>query len=346
MTKKHTSTIRDIAKQAGVSETTVSLSFQPKSRISNTTRARVLAIAKELNYVPSIAAKQLRMGRTKTLGLIVNDITESFYSVMSRTATDVAYDKGYRLIYTENGWNGEKAIELTKSLIAQRVEGLILCLCEKEQKSVDLITSMHIPHIVVDTAPDFYTGPYVINNEFAIGEMGGRHLIEQGCKRPVFFNSTREMASFSSFRDQLAGFRKALNKEAIPFLGKDIVYAGFTIEDGRRAVSGVTHDIFPYDGVFCINDDVAYGVMEELEHHGLNVGHDVAVMGIDNLAYSKLNRIALTSINIDYELMTTLAVTTLINGIEKGVPITSRLSLEPELIVRQSTALYNPGNSH
>lgn len=339
MTPKQTSTIKDVAQRANVSETTVSLSFQPDSRISDVTREKVLAIARELHYVPNTAAKHLRLGSTKTLGLIVNDITESFYSVMSRTATTVAYEKGYQLIYAENAWDAEKAIEMTKSLISRRVEGMILCLCEKEEKSVELISSMNIPHIVVDTAPDFYQGAYVINNEYTIGELGGQHLVDQGWKRLAFFNSTKEMSSFSSFRHQLSGFRKALNKAAIPFLAKDVINAGFTIEDGAAAVRRLCKNTFPYDGVFCINDEVAYGVMEELEHHGFQVGKDVAVMGIDNLPYSNLNRISLTSISIDYELMTNLAVTTLVNGIEKGAQITSRISLEPELVVRRSTGM-------
>jgi len=337
MTKHYAPTLKDVALKAKVSETTVSLSFNPNSRISEKTRSKILTIAKELNYVPNSAAKNLRAGRTKTIGFIVNDITESFYSIMSRTATNVAYNNGYQLIYAENGWSPSKAIELTKSLISQRVEGLILCLCEKEQESMELIKSIKIPHIVVDTAPSFYHGPRVINNEFSIGEIAGKHLVQQGCKKIAFFNSSKDMASFSSFTKQLEGFRKALSSAGKTLLAKDIIYAGFKINDGAEAFRKLIEKGVSYDGIFCINDEVAYGVIEEAEKHGIVIGKDLVLIGIDNLEYSELNRISLTSINIDYELMTTLAVTTLINGIEKNSPITSKIMLEPELIIRNSS---------
>ncbi|PKL14101.1 MAG: hypothetical protein CVV52_03260 [Spirochaetae bacterium HGW-Spirochaetae-8] len=339
MTKKHSSTIRDVALKAGVSETTVSLSFKPLSRVSDETRARILAIANELNYVPNSVAQSLRVGRTKTLGFIVNDITESFYSVMSRTATDTAYNYGYQLIYAENGWSPTKAIESTKSMLAQRVEGLILCLCEKEVTSIQLIESLRIPHIVVDTSPDFYKGPYVINNEFAIGELAGAHLIEQGCRNIGFFNASKDMASFSSFSQQLAGLKRAVGAAGISMQSKDNIFAGISIEDGAQAFKRLLERDIHYDGILCINDEVAYGVMQEAERRGLKVGRDLAVIGIDNLKTSSLDRVALTSIHMNYELMTTLAVSTLINGIESGHEITSRIVLEPELIIRSSSQL-------
>jgi LacI family transcriptional regulator len=342
MTNKHSSTIKDVAEKAGVSETTVSLSFKPTSRISEKTRTRILAIAQELNYVPNSVAQNLRVGRTKTIGFIVNDITESFYSIMSRTATDVAYNYGYQLLYAETGWSPEKAIESTKSLLAQRVEGLVLCLCEKESESVELINSLHLPHIVVDTSPDFYKGPYVINNEFSIGEIAGAHFIEQGCRRIAFFNASKEMSTFSSFSQQLAGLKSAIGKSGITLHSKDVVYAGISIEDGMAAFKRLHERGMSYDGILCINDEVAYGVIQEAEHNGLRVGKDIAIIGIDNLKTSSLDRISLTSIHMNYELMTTLAVNTLINGIESGREITSRIVLEPELIVRSSSSLARP----
>ena len=337
MTKRYKTTIKDVAREAGVSETTVSLSFKPESRISIKTREKILKIAQKMNYVPNSMAKNLRNGRTKTLGLIVNDITASFYTVMSRTAKNVAYNYGYQLLYTENSWSPEQAIESTRSLLTQQVEGLILCLCEKEQQSLEMIESLKIPHIVVDTAPDFYRGPYVINNEYSIGKMVGKHLIKQGCKNIAYFNGSKEMASFSSFKQQLAGLKDVIESHKLGFSAKDIFYAGFSIQDGAEAFNKLVASGKKYDGIMCINDEVAYGVMEEAERCGLRVGTDIAIVGVDNIKTSSLDRISLTSININYELMTTLAVNTLIDGIEKGHKITSRIVLEPEIILRNSS---------
>jgi DNA-binding LacI/PurR family transcriptional regulator len=201
---------------------------------------------------------------------------------------------------------------------------------------------MHVPHIVVDTSPAFYKGPYVINNEFSMGELAGAHLIEQGCKRIAFFNASKEMSTFSSFSQQLAGLKSTVGKSGITIHSKDIIYAGISIEDGMAAFKRLHERGLSYDGILCVNDEVAYGVMQEAEHLGLRVGKDIAIIGIDDLKTSSLDRISLTSIHMNYELMTTLAVNTLINGIESGREITSRIVLEPELIIRSSSGLIVP----
>ena len=332
-------TIKDIARQAGVSETTVSLSFQEGSRISERTRKKVLRIAQEMNYVRNAVASDLRAGRTRIIGFIVNDITGSFYNIMSRAASEVANGRGYQLIYAETGWSPEKAIESTKTLIAKRVEGILLCLCEKERVSLELIKQTRVPHILVDTAPDFYDGPYVINDEVAIGEIAGKHLVDMGCSRIAFFNASEQMASFSAFKLQLRGFKSALKRAKLPFSDDDVVHAGISIEKGASAFSRALKKKPRYDGILCVNDYVAYGVMEEAEKHGIVVGRDLAVVGIDNLEYSGLSRISLTSMSTDYREMITIATTELIDGIESGKPSALHQLIEPNLVVRESSRL-------
>jgi len=332
-------TIKDIAKKTGVSETTVSLSFQEGSRISSSTRKKVLKVAQELNYVRNTVAQNLRGGRTHTLGFIVNDINDSFYNTMSRIASNIANQRGFQLIYAETNWSPEKAIEVTKTMIAKRVEGILLSLCEKETVSLDLIEHTNTPYIVVDTVPDFYRGPYVINNEITMGQIAGGHLISQGCKRVAFFNAAKHMSDFSAFRLQLRGLKMVLENANIPFGEEDIFYAGITIKEGAEAFKNLVGKGIEYDGILCVNDYVAYGVMEEAEKKSLTIGKDIALIGIDNLEYSGLRRISLTSVNIDYEKMTSIAMTELIDMIENGRCSSVRQIIEPTLVIRDSSKL-------
>ena len=105
-------TIRDIAKEAGVSDTTVSLAFMQGSRISKNTRQRVLKIAKSLNYFPNRLARDLRYGKSKTIGFIVTDITDPFYSRMIRSAEKISLKLGYDILFAEHNWEPDREIKI------------------------------------------------------------------------------------------------------------------------------------------------------------------------------------------------------------------------------------------
>ena len=334
-------TIRDVAKKAGVSETTVSLSFQPNSRISEETRKRVLDIAYELKYVRNSVAQNLRGGRTRTIGFIVNDINDAFYNIMSRAASEITTKYGYQLIFAETGWSAKKAIDVTKMMLAKRVEGFMLSLCEKEDVSLELIRHSATPHVVIDTIPDTYKGSYVINNEELIGEIAGTHLREIGCSRIAFFNASTELSSFSAFIKQTKGLLKSIRSSQLEFTEDDMYFAGITIKDGARTFKKMLKEKrFVYDGIFCANDYVAYGIMNEAEKHGIVIGKDLALIGIDNLEYSGLERISLSSLDIDYNKMTSLAIHALIESIEKQENVNLHVVLEPKLVIRNSTRLF------
>lgn len=334
-------TIKDIANLAGVSETTVSLSFQPGSRISQATREKVLKIAHELRYVRNSVAQNLRGGRTKTIGFIVNDINNYIYHIMSKVATQIGNEFGFQILYAETEWNPSKAIEVTKTMLEKQVEGFMLSLTEKEETSLDLIRHANVPHIVIDTIPSDYRGPYVINDEIRIGEIGATHFAELGCKRVAFFNATEEMSSFSAFTLQLEGFKSTLNSFGIAFDDNDVYYAGLTVEEGSKTFNNLLKQgPIPYDGILCVNDYVAYGVMQSAEKNGIKIGEDLALIGIDNLEFSALDRISLSSIAIDYHKLTSIAISRLIEAIEQPNGQLLKEVLEPQLIVRNSTNAF------
>lgn len=331
-------TIKDIANLAGVSETTVSLSFQPDSRISQATREKVLKIAHELRYVRNSVAQNLRGGRTKTIGFIVNDINNYIYHIMSKVATQIGNQFGFQILYAETEWDPKKAIEVTKTMLEKQVEGFMLSLTEKEDTSLDLIRHANVPHVVIDTIPSDYKGPYVINDEIRIGEIGGNHFAELGCKRIAFFTASKEMASFSSFTLQLEGLKSRLKSFGIAFDDNDIYYAGLSVEEGSRAFTNLLKQgRGPYDGILCVNDYLAYGVMQSAEKSGIKIGEDLALIGIDNLEFSALDRISLSSIAIDYHKLTSIAISRLIEAIEQPNGQLLKEVLEPKLIVRNST---------
>jgi LacI family transcriptional regulator len=337
-------TIGDIARLAGVSDTTVSLAFAKKSRISDATRSHVLEIAKSLNYIPNRSARELRYGQSKTIGFLVTDITDPFYARMIRSAERISLDLGYNILFGEHFWDSEREIRIISNLIESRALGVIVCFSEKTREGLDLIRNTHLNLIAVDTFPDFYTGPYVANDLYAAGQMAAEHLTDVGCRYPIFFNGEASMASFSSFKSMLKGFKKALKSKSIPFNDSSIINAGFDIAGGMNGFQNLLSSGVKFDGIFCVNDLCAIGAMESADQEGLRIGEDVVVMGIDNLTVSGLSRISLTSIDQPYDTIIEVATRALIESIEKAEPCSIKKRLKPTLVVRRSTgSRYDSG---
>ncbi len=334
---KKTTTIRDIAKKAGVSDATVSLAFKENSRISIETRKKIQRIAQELNYFPNISARNLRYGTSKTVGFMVNDITDPFYSRMIRVAEKIALGIGYNMIFAESQWDSEKEIKIVSNMIENRVQGVLICLCEKTKKSIQLLNSINLPHLAIDTYPSFYSGSYVVNDVINAGHIAAKHLIDRGCVSPVFFNASEDMSYFSSFRALRKGFERYMRLHKIDFNKSRNVYADLTVDGGRKGFKDLIISGIEFDGIFCVNDLCAFGAIDAAEKNGYRVGKDIAVMGIDNLETSDILQIALTSIDQPYEEIIKLATEHLISCIERNEHPDIKIKIRPTLIQRNST---------
>ena len=332
-------TIRDIAKEAGVSDTAVSLSFKQNSRVSAATRERVLGVARRLGYFPNRSARNLRYGGSRSIGFVVIEITNPFYSRMIRSAERIARGLGYDVLFAESYWDPQKEIRTVSGMIENGVSGMLMCFCENTRESLGLIEQSRLPMIAVDTCPPFYKGPYVTNALAGAGRMAADHLVRAGCRRLVFFNASPEMSGFSSFQLLLKGFREGLGNAGIAPSSLSVLDADWTIEGGSSGFDRLLASATPFDGIFCVNDLCAFGVMDAAERAGRRAGKDFAVMGIDNLELGGIRRISLTSIDQPYDRIIELAVKSLIESIESGKPCSVRRRLAPTLVARDSTRL-------
>jgi len=332
-------TIRDIAREAGVSDTAVSLAFKDNSRVSAATREKILAVARRLNYFPNRSARDLRAGGSRTIGFVVIEITNPFYSRMIRSAERIALGMGYDVLFAESYWDPQKEIRIVSNMIESRVAGLLMCFCENTQESLRLVQQSRLPLIAVDTCPPFYDGPYVTNALASAGRMAAEHLVKAGCRDLVFFNASTAMSRFSSFQLLLKGFRQGLKTAGPAAPSLSVFNADWTIEGGSAGFDQLLESGTPFDGIFCVNDLCAFGVMDAAERAGRRAGRDFAVMGIDNLELGGIRRISLTSIDQPYDHIIELAVHSLIESIESSRPCSVRRRLAPTLIARESTNL-------
>jgi len=339
-------TIQDIARRAAVSDTAVSLAFRENSRVSAATRARILSIAQELDYVPNRTARALRSGETRSIGFIVTDITDPFYSRMIRSAETIVLEYGFGIIFAESNWDADREIRAVNDMIESRVQGLLLCFCEKTRKSQEIIERSHLPVIAVDTYPRYYTGPYVANDVRQAGRMAAEHLARAGSRFPIFFNADETMCDFSAFSLLLKGFTECLRERGIPFGPSSVINADITILGGMQGFAHLLDTHRPFDGIFCVNDLCAIGVMEAAEQNGYRVGRDLAVMGIDNLETAGLSRISLTSIDQPYDQIIEAATRSMMRSLESKRPCVIRKRFAPRLVMRASTEGTAPPRRH
>jgi LacI family transcriptional regulator len=322
-----------------VSDTAVSLAFKQSPRVSPATREKILAAARKLNYFPNRSARNLRYGDSRTIGFVVIEITNPFYSRMIRSAETIALELGYGVLFAESCWDPQKEVRIVSNMVENRVAGILMCFCEKTRESLTLIEQSRMPLIAVDTYPQHYTGSYVANDLGSAGRMAAEHLLQAGCRHPVFINAGPSISGFSSFQLLLKGFREGLRSRGLSLPESAVINAEWTIEGGREGFLDLLSRNQPFDGIFCVNDLGAFGVMDAAEKKGFKVGRDFAIMGIDNLEISGVSRVSLTSIDQPYDRIIELAARAMISSIESNQPCTIRKRLKPTLIVRDSTRL-------
>ena len=330
-------TIKDIARRAGVSHATVSLVLSQDPRITAATRAKVWRAARRLNYVPNLAARNLRRGESRLLGFVVNDIANPFYGLMVQSAEAAALERGYQLLLADSQWDAAREVAAVEKLVSLQTRGVLLCGTEQTDRSLALLNRVRLPVIVVDTCPASYQGAFVGNDVVAAGRVAAAHLLEIGCRRPVFLTAARSLQGFSGFVQLRRGFIETLRQRRVPRLRQAVVAGGLTVEDGRAAFHRLRAVESTVDGVFCANDLCALGVLAAADEAGLKVGRDLAVMGIDDLPISCVPRISLTSIRQPSAQIARTAMQVLIDSLERGQPPRLRQTFLPELVVRQST---------
>jgi LacI family transcriptional regulator len=332
-------TIKDIARAAKVSDTAVSLAFQEKSRISQKTREKVLRIASELGYVPNTTAQKLRMGKTKIIAFIINDITNPFYSLMVKEAEKIIESQGYEMVSANSNWDPKREEQIIRKMIQMRVEGVIFCLSEKNMNGIELLEKYSIPSISVDSYSEAYDGSYIANNFEKCGQIVSQHLLKIGCKNPGIIGADETMSEFSAFKRIFASFEKSLKTNGINIKAKNKINAGLKIAYGSKAFEQALKNGFDADGVICANDLCAMGVMEAAEKNGIRAGRDLAIVGIDDIEVSGFPKISLTSVKQPYREIAHKAANALFKLINKEA---SRIQLElaPELVIRKSTSTF------
>jgi len=339
MQKKNV-TLKDIAKAANVTVTSVSLALQPEptTRVSEETRAKIRAVAEKLNYRPNYIAKSLVTKKTHILGLIITTLHNPFYTEISESIIARAEDSGYCVfIYSLRGKNGneQKAID---NLLMRGVDGLIICGAMRHSKPVYELARQKIPFVLVMRSvadgPNLPKVDFVgIDNEYG-AYLAVKHLLSLGHRCIGLISGPEEV---STGYDRKAGYLTALQTCSIKPDKKIIRHGDFFRESGYSMGKSLLELSRRPSAIFAANDHMAIGLLEAMHEKGLSAPEDLAVVGFDDIEMAGLPGISLTTVSQKKVDMGRLAVERLIEKLESASNnISFRIILEPKLIIRRS----------
>ncbi len=335
-------TIQDVAKAAGVSPMTVSHVINHHPHVKNETRERVLRAIDELGYRVNVAARNLRTGRTGTIGLAVPEVDRPYYGQLAAEIIAAAAGHGLKVAIEQTGASREGELAALALSRNRLYDGLILSTVGLGPADTDLLK---VDHPVVILGERIFDGPvdHVAMPNVAGARAATAHLIERGCRRVALVDGLRRgEVDVSSLRYD--GYREALDAAGLPFDPRLVApIERLTMEHGAAAARRLAGSGAEFDGVFCVTDTVAIGVLRGLADSGLSVPRDVKVIGFDNVAEGAYLVPSLSSIDPDHALMAGTAVGFLAERIaEKGKkgargPAAREFIGDFSLVAREST---------
>ena len=320
----------DVASEAGVSRALVSLVMRDSPKVSERRRRAVLDAADRLGYRPNILARSLASQRTQTLGVLVNDLHNPFFSELVDGVEQEAEKQNLQVLILNGGRDSEREQKAIETFLQFRVDGLVLVgsLLEDDH----LATAARQAPSVVVAAGWNDAGVDTITTDDARGAaLAVDHLVSLGHRRIVHLDGAQN-TSAEVRRD---GYVEAIRAHG---LEPRVVLAGDDEDDAKDAIDWVVGEPDRPSAIFAFNDLVAAGALDRLDDLGLQVPGDISLVGYDNTFIADLHRLSLTTINQPRVQMGRLAVSTLTRRIENDVGETVRLRLEPELVLRGTTA--------
>jgi len=318
-------TIKDIAKAAGVSISTVSRVVNGSLPVKKETKEKVLKAIQKLNYSPDSLARSLRVGYTKTIGIIIPNIANPFFATIVRGAEDYLRSKGFSIIICNSDNDVKEEEKLFKTLTEKKVDGVLY---SGIGDHVENLATKNIKTVFIDRVIKENNFSYVCSNNYQGMQNLLEYLYKTNHRKYVFISGKKEVFSAT---ERLRAFLDFVEKYKLNY---KIYEAEYTYESGLSVAKKIK--TLP-DVIVCSNDLIAYGVIEYLKSKNINVPKDVSVTGYDDITFSKMFSPALTTVSQPiYEMGKTAAKLIFEILINKDDYIPVKL-FENQLIVRQST---------
>ena len=331
--------LKDVARLAGVHVSTVSRALNDKTRhlITDEVRSRILSVCDELGYVPNQTAYSLRTNRTRTIGVVVPDITNPVFPPIIRGIEDRLFEHGYIAITVNTDVHEERQSRMIETLLARSVEGLIMANVLHDDTAISDLARHGVDVVTVNRRLDDPAVASVINEECQGIRQMVEHLAGLGHRRIAHIAGPQDT---STGRQRFECFCSASSELGLAALECPSVFAtGFTEPEGERCTSQLLSTNQHTTAILCANDVIAIGAIAELRRHGLDCPRDISVTGFNDMPFVDRINPPLTTVRVAQYEAGKCAATILIERLEADQPVAPRHELMPvELVVRGSSA--------
>lgn len=328
-------TIREVAERAGVSTMTVSRVLNNSGYVHPETRARVKAAIAEMGYVPNALARSLRFKQTRTLGLVLSDITNPFFTTIARGVEDVTSQAGFNVIFCNTDESEDKQAAYLTVLAQKRVDGVLLVPARSSETPVSYLRSRNVPVVVLDRrVPHSHVDGVRCDSEGGAYELV-RLLIGLGHSRIALLNGPAEV---STAADRAAGYRRALTEAGLTADKTLMFYERFTQQAGYSMAEQALSLVPRPTALFAANNFIAIGAYRALREAGLRVPEDMALVAFDDLPAALVLEPFLTvAMQPAYEMGRRAADLLLARLSGQGPDEPKEIVLPVEIVVRRSS---------
>ncbi len=329
--------IKDVALRAKVSVTTVSHVVNGTRFVSEAARARVEEAIGALAYVPSAVARSLKHNTTRSFGMLIPNNSNPYFAEIIRGVEERCYAAGYNLILCNSNDDAGRQANYLKVLTEKRIDGLIFVASGSESEVAAMLADVRMPLVLLDREVDSLASDLVEVDHKAGGEMATRHLIALGHPNVVCISGPPGLSPSSQRR---AGWKRALAAAGIARHEGDLVRGDFTPRGGYLAMQALLKRPLRPSAVFACNDLMAIGALAAAREAGVDVPGALSLVGFDDIELAAFANPGLTTIAQPKVRIGTLAAELLLERVETARSEPRRIILDPELVCRASTALW------
>ena len=338
--------IKSIAREAGVSHSTVSRALRDSPLVNQRTKERIQWLARELDYFPNSIARSLVTRQTQTVGVVVTTIADPFVAEVVQGIENRAHERGYSVILASSNSEPQREISAVEMLRGKRVDAVIVTSSRVGALYLDILGTIGVPIVLINSHSEEsgrYTFSVGVDNRHG-GYLATKHLIKLGHRRIAYVSGAPD---HSDNLDRLAGYRQALDEAAI-LLDPALVIEGTGRADGgERALPMLIAVEEPPSASFCYNDMTAIGLLCAARQAGLSVPGDLAIVGFDDIpfasyVYPALTTVAQPKVEMGEKAMEMALALRTSEGVEDaGVP---NLVLQGQLVIRGSSGGVREGD--
>lgn len=331
-------TILDIARELGVSKSTVSRALQGDDRnVNKETKKKILELAEKLGYKRNELAVNLRKQSTRTIGIVVPEMVTPFYMNFITYAQKMLNRQGYRVTLAQSHEDPEAERANLQMMEDYRVEGILISVCHN-RKNLDIYRQLiekGIPLVFFDRTVDEIDAPKVGIDDYIKAFFMVEHLIRGGKKNIVHLAGP---AYIRNALERQRGYKDALEKFHLPYKEEYVINAGVDFTDGEKAVEELIGRGLPFDAIFCFTEMSALGAKSCLQKHHFSIPDDIAICCISGTALCMLVHPSVTTVEQPVELMAQTATELIIEKLENPAADGRKVVLDAEMIIRDSTS--------